>query len=158
MSKEFHPWQMAQTEKELKSVSNTKHKKEHTHRFCMPKLRVRLLPLMFSIILLVIFGTMFYSYFEEWSIVDSLYFTVMTLSTVGYGDLYPTYPLTKMFTVFYVLFGVYLMFYALRIFTTYYIEKKTPNVKRAVTQTLEHMVHKKKSNNSVVIQVPPEKK
>lgn len=51
-------------------------------------------------------GTWFCARQEGWSAVDSLYFTVMTLTTVGYGDLHPTTPATKLFTVFFVLIGI----------------------------------------------------
>jgi voltage-gated potassium channel Kch len=51
-------------------------------------------------------GTWFYARQEGWSVVDSLYFTVMTLTTVGYGDLSPTTPGTRLFTVFFVLIGI----------------------------------------------------
>ena len=36
----------------------------------------------------------------------SFYFSVATLTTVGYGDLHPTYDLSRVFTAFYLLFGV----------------------------------------------------
>ena len=51
-------------------------------------------------------GTWFYARQEGWSVVDSLYFTVMTLTTVGYGDLSPTTTATRLFTVFFVLIGI----------------------------------------------------
>jgi len=51
-------------------------------------------------------GTIFYWRFEDWSLVDSLYFSVITLTTVGYGDLAPTTNGTKVFTIFYVLTGL----------------------------------------------------
>lgn len=51
-------------------------------------------------------GTMFYWRIEEWSFIDSLYFSVMTLSTIGYGDLTPTTDFSKMFTVVFTLIGV----------------------------------------------------
>ena len=38
---------------------------------------------------LVLTGTLFYWRFEDWSIIESLYFSVVTLTTVGYGDLHP---------------------------------------------------------------------
>ena len=34
-------------------------------------------------------GTWFYAKFEGWSVLDSLYYSVITLTTVGYGDVYP---------------------------------------------------------------------
>jgi voltage-gated potassium channel len=43
---------------------------------------------------------------EEWSVLDSFYFSAITLATVGYGDLVPTTPGGKLFTVFYVFAGV----------------------------------------------------
>jgi len=50
-------------------------------------------------------GTMFYSKVEGWSLLDALYFSVITLATVGYGDLHPSTPLSKAFTIFYILVG-----------------------------------------------------
>jgi voltage-gated potassium channel Kch len=51
-------------------------------------------------------GTIFYWRFEDWSLLDSLYFSVITLTTVGYGDLSPTRTGTKAFTIVYVLLGL----------------------------------------------------
>ncbi|HEX3724114.1 MAG TPA: potassium channel family protein [Nitrolancea sp.] len=51
-------------------------------------------------------GTIFYSSVEGWSLFNSLYFSVMTLSTVGYGDYSPKTVLGKAFTMVYVLLGI----------------------------------------------------
>jgi hypothetical protein len=51
-------------------------------------------------------GTVFYSVVEHWDPLDALYFSVISLATVGYGDLAPTTPLGKLFTIFFVLAGV----------------------------------------------------
>ena len=51
-------------------------------------------------------GTVIYHYLEEWSYVDSLYFSVVTLTTVGYGDFTPQTDAGKLFTVFYIIIGV----------------------------------------------------
>lgn len=55
---------------------------------------------------LVLTGTLFYWRFEDWTIVESLYFSIVTLTTVGYGDLSPTTAGTQIFTIFYILTGI----------------------------------------------------
>jgi voltage-gated potassium channel len=51
-------------------------------------------------------GTVFYHRVEGFSFLDSVYFCVITLATVGYGDLTPKTDAGKIFTMFYVLIGV----------------------------------------------------
>jgi hypothetical protein len=48
----------------------------------------------------------FYTLIEGWTLVDSFYFSVTTLTTVGFGDPAPTTDLGKIFTVFFILSGV----------------------------------------------------
>jgi len=55
---------------------------------------------------LVAGGTGFYRWVEDLSWVDSFYFTVITLATVGYGDIAPQTTAGKLFTVFYVVVGI----------------------------------------------------
>jgi voltage-gated potassium channel len=51
-------------------------------------------------------GTFVYHYLEGWNLLDALYFSVITLATVGYGDLTPTTPIAKIFTIVYVINGL----------------------------------------------------
>ena len=51
-------------------------------------------------------GTIFYRQMEHWSILDSLYFCVMTISTIGYGDFAPTTEMSKVFTIGYAILGI----------------------------------------------------
>ncbi len=62
--------------------------------------------LLFVLVGLLVSGTVFYSAVEGWGILDSLYFSVSTLATVGYGDFHPTLPLSKVFTMIYIVLGV----------------------------------------------------
>jgi voltage-gated potassium channel len=61
---------------------------------------------LFLLLALLVMGTLVYPILEGWSLVDSLYFSVVTLATVGYGDLHPTTDVGKLFTVLYILIGV----------------------------------------------------
>ncbi len=55
---------------------------------------------------LILFGTISYHSLEDWSWIQSFYFTVVTLTTVGYGDLTPTTDDTRLFTAVFILIGV----------------------------------------------------
>ena len=54
-------------------------------------------------------GPLFYSLYEEWHFVDALYFVIVTIGTVGYGDILPSDNTSKLFTVAYVIVGVILL-------------------------------------------------
>jgi hypothetical protein len=58
------------------------------------------------LVLLLAGGTLFYWQTEHWSLVDSLYFCVMTIATVGYGDVVPTKDVSKLFTIGYAVLGI----------------------------------------------------
>jgi voltage-gated potassium channel len=51
-------------------------------------------------------GTVTYVLIEQWTVLDALYFCVVTLATVGFGDLHPTTDLGKLFTIGYIILGV----------------------------------------------------
>lgn len=63
-------------------------------------------PILLGLTAIFAAGTTFYRMFEGWPWLDSLYFTVVTLTTVGYGDFAPTTPLTKGFTILLIFTGV----------------------------------------------------
>lgn len=51
-------------------------------------------------------GTVTYRILEDWSWVDSFYFSAVAVTTVGFGDLTPTRDVSKLFTVGYIFAGV----------------------------------------------------
>jgi hypothetical protein len=51
-------------------------------------------------------GTVAYRLLEDWSWVDSAYFSVVAVTTVGFGDLTPSTDASKLFTIVYILSGV----------------------------------------------------
>lgn len=61
--------------------------------------------LLTSTIILVI-GTVVYHQLEGWSWLDSLYFSVITLTTIGFGDFAPETAGGKIFTMFYIVVGL----------------------------------------------------
>ena len=59
-----------------------------------------------SALVVIAVGTLFYTWNEGWSPIQALYFCVVTLATVGYGDLHPTNELSQLFTIAYILSSV----------------------------------------------------
>ena len=62
--------------------------------------------LFFFVLIILLSGTVFYSQIEKWSLLDSLYFSTTTLTTVGYGDLAPKTDIGKIFTIVYLFVGI----------------------------------------------------
>ena len=62
--------------------------------------------LTFLVVFTLLGGTIFYTTVEGWSVVDALYFSITTLTTVGLGDLTPETTIGKLFTVVYVFAGL----------------------------------------------------
>lgn len=55
---------------------------------------------------IIVIGTLFYHYIEHFDYVDAFYFSVITLTTVGYGDLHPVTEVGKLFTTLYIVVGI----------------------------------------------------
>ena len=67
-------------------------------------------------------GVTGFHYLEGWNFVESLYATVVTISTVGYGDFSPRTSEGMLFTVFLIIVGVGTMLYTVGLVTETMIE------------------------------------
>jgi voltage-gated potassium channel len=67
-------------------------------------------------------GTIWYSLVEEWSWSDSAYMTIITLSTVGFGEIHPLGQKSRLFTIILILLGVIAIGYIVNRFTELIIQ------------------------------------
>lgn len=58
----------------------------------------------------VALGVVSFSFiFENWPIIDSVYFSVVLFTTVGYGDFYPESAFGQLFTIAFALYGIVIL-------------------------------------------------
>ena len=86
------------------------------------EVRDRLLSVLGSIAAAVACGAVGYRLIEGWSWFDSLYMTVITLATVGYGETHPLSPAGRAFTILLILGGIGLVTYAFSTITALVVE------------------------------------
>jgi voltage-gated potassium channel len=72
--------------------------------------------------LITFIGTIGYRIIEGWPLVDSLYMTVTTISTVGYGEVYPLSTAGRIFSIFLIFGGVGAVFYILTTLVQHIVE------------------------------------
>jgi voltage-gated potassium channel len=82
------------------------------------KLKIALLVLL----VVVVIGTIGFHGIEKWSMIDSFYTTMTTLSTVGYGDYAPRTTQGKIFAVCIIILGVGTMLYSFGLISETLIE------------------------------------
>ena len=72
---------------------------------------------LFIVVILAVFlvglGTTGYMLIEDWTVLDSLYMTVITLSTIGYGEVNPVSQPGRIFTLFLIVMGVGFFLYVI---------------------------------------------
>lgn len=69
-------------------------------------------------------GTVFFHFVEGWSWLESYFFTVITISTVGYGKLVPVTPLGMIGTTVFIFVGLGVFVVAIQQFALYHMKKR----------------------------------
>jgi len=106
----------------------------------------------------IIGGAFAYSSIEGWNLLDAFYFLVMTVTTIGYGDIVPATNFGKVLTMFYAFFGVATALYILSSISSSLFKKhvgekfgeikrdvrKEEKIKEEVRETITKAVRKRK--------------
>ena len=98
-----------------------------------------------GVILLITYGIVGSNYIMRLDLLNSLYFTVQTIATVGFGDIRPITALQKVFTITFVMGGVGLLAYAFTLtitVVTMAVEEITSGAKqrRMIAANKDHFV------------------
>jgi hypothetical protein len=83
--------------------------------------------------------------FEQWPILDSLYFTIVLLTTVGYGDICPSTKWGKLFASVFALGGIVILGLALGVVGSRLVEAEieaTEKMKAKSAKAMEHAITK----------------
>jgi len=106
------------------------------------KFRIALL-LVISILLIGVFG---YRFIADYSWIDALYMTVITISTVGFSEVAPLNNVAKLFTVGLISSSVLTLAYSISIITEYLMDKnsfeqfKNRKMKKKIDKLSNHII------------------
>ena len=100
------------------------------------------------VILLLLIGTWFYTVVEGWTVTDAFYFSVITLSTVGYGDFSPATTAGKMFTTVYILVGISIIVVFANTLAKTHAHRIAARVSSAVQDKADSQSHKDNADDS----------
>jgi hypothetical protein len=90
----------------------------------LSKLKIQVSAAISALIGMIALGTVAFKLLEEWTWIQSFYFSVVTLTTVGYGDLNPTTDGSRLFTALYILSGVAIALAAMGIIGMNILERR----------------------------------
>ena len=90
-----------------------------------------------AIATLLVIGTLYFSWAEGWSFVDSFYFSSATITTLGYGDFVPTTNATKLVATIYSLISIPTAFIAFGIIAEKYVEIRLGQMEKKMSQMLK---------------------
>jgi len=87
--------------------------------------------------IMITVGAVFVGHFEKWDVVDSIYWCIMTGTSVGYGDIHPTKPETMWFSIIFIPLAAIVVSNTLGQIANIFIERE---IKKANTKLLKREV------------------
>ncbi|WOC40607.1 potassium channel protein [Polaribacter sp. HL-MS24] len=99
----------------------------------MSILESRINKILFLVFSIILSGVVGYMLLSNYSFVDALYMTVITITTVGFGEVKPFTPEEKIFTIILILTSISVFGYAVSTFSEYLVSGKL----------FEHFKHRK---------------
>ncbi len=60
----------------------------------------------YALVAIIVTGIVGYMVVEGWAFIDALYMTIITITTVGYGEVHPLSTAGRIFSIFLIVSGV----------------------------------------------------
>ena len=94
------------------------------------------------LLLLIIFmiGLFGFHYFSNYSWIDAFYMTIITITTVGFGEVFPLSPGEKVFVSLLIISSIFIAAYAIAVITEYFFKQNVGHLReRKVQKKIESM-------------------
>ena len=88
----------------------------------------------------VISGTLGFMWLESWNLADAFYMTIITVSTVGYGEVQPLSPAGRLFAVFLIGGGVATLGYSFGALAQWFTEAPKQRQERRTRRMKDHII------------------
>ncbi len=95
-------------------------------------------------------GTIIFHYAEGWRYVDAFYFTGVTVTTIGYGDMVPTHDVSKVITVVFGLIGIGIVFYTITMMARLAIEREQQHIENMLQRRVQRRLDEEKAAKAAV--------
>lgn len=98
--------------------------------------------MLLAVFLTGIFG---FRFFSDYSWIDAIYMTVITITTVGYGEVMPLSPSEKIFVSLLIISSIFIVGYAISVITEYILSKnigvlRQKKVQRKLESMHDHII------------------
>jgi voltage-gated potassium channel len=90
----------------------------------------KVVSILIALTVVILAGTIGYRSLEGWTIVDALYMTIITIASVGYGEVHPLSDTARMFTMVLILAGSGVLIYGISVVTAFIVEGELTDVLR----------------------------
>jgi voltage-gated potassium channel len=114
----------------MKSIPPSSIRKKKPARTHTVVPRTRLFYALLLIVIIYIIGTVGYHIIEKWPLLDALYMTVITMTTVGFGETHDLTQTGRLFTIALILTSVGVVGYSISTIGTFILEGKINDIIR----------------------------
>lgn len=107
---------------------------------------IKLYKALFMLLVIIAIGVIGFIVISDLNFIDALYMTIITMSTVGFGEVIPLGPEARLFTVFLILMSVAIFGYTVSVFTELIVsgefihQLKMKKVQKNIKELKDHVI------------------